>query len=62
MIAEKYKFLKNDLLKVDVVLLIAKLYDRIGIHHHSVNELIEVIRDNEKVWNIYEKGKISFFP
>ena len=30
-IAEKYKFLKNDLLKVDVVLLIDKIYKRIGI-------------------------------
>lgn len=56
MVAEKYKFLKNDLLKVDVVLLISKVYKRIGIHHHSVNELIEIINDNEKVWDIYAKG------
>lgn len=56
MIAEKYKFLKNDLLKVDVVLLIAKTYNRIGIPHHTVNELMEIIKDNKKVWEIYEKG------
>lgn len=56
MIAEKYKFLKNDLLKVDVVLLIAKIYKKIGIPHHSVNELMEIIKDDKKVWDIYEKG------
>lgn len=55
-IAEKYKFLKNDLLKVDVVLLINKLYERIGIKHHTVNELTELINNDEKVWEIYSKG------
>lgn len=55
-IAEKYKFLKNDLLKVDVVLLINKLYNRIGIKHNTVNELTELVKDNEKVWDIYAKG------
>lgn len=52
-IAEKYKFLKNDLLKVDVVLLINNLYKRIGIKHHTVNELTELVKNDEKVWNIY---------
>lgn len=55
-VAEKYKFLKNDLLKVDVVLLINKLYERIGIKHHTVNELTELISNDEKVWNIYSNG------
>lgn len=55
-IAEKYKFLKNDLLKVDVVLLINRLYDRIGIKHHTVNELTNLVTDNQKVWDIYAKG------
>lgn len=55
-IAEKYKFLKNDLLKVDVVLLINNLYKRIGIKHHTVNELTELVKNDEKVWNIYSSG------
>ena len=55
-IAEKYKFLKNDLLKVDVVLLINKLYERIGIKHHTVNELTDIVKGNKKVWDIYANG------
>lgn len=55
-IAEHYKFLKNDLLKVDVVLLIDKIYKRIGIKQHTVNELDDIVRDNQKVWDIYAKG------
>ena len=55
-IAENYKFLKNDLLKVDVVLIIDKLYKRIGIKHHTVSELSELIKDDKKVWEIYARG------
>lgn len=55
-IAEKYKFLKNDLLKVDVVLLIHNLYNRIGIKHHTVNELTELVKNDKKVWSIYSDG------
>lgn len=55
-IAERYKFLKNDLLKVDVVLLIDKIYKRIGIKQHTVNELDAIVKDNQKVWDIYAKG------
>lgn len=55
-IAEKYKFLKNDILKVDVVLLINAIYQRIGICPHSVNELMDLVRNDEKVWDIYAKG------
>lgn len=55
-VAEKYKFLKNDLLKVDVVLLIDKIYKRAGIEPHTVSELLDVIKNNERVWDIYAKG------
>lgn len=55
-VAEYYKFLKNDLLKVDVVLLIDKIYKRIGINPHSVLQLQKIITNNEKVWKIYENG------
>lgn len=55
-VAEEFKFLKNDILKVDVVLLTDLIYKRIGIQPHSVRELTEAIADDEKVWDIYAKG------
>ena len=55
-IAENYKFLKNDILKVDVVSLIDKIYRRIGIEPHSVSELMELAQNDPKVWDIYAKG------
>lgn len=56
MIAENYKFLKNDILKVDVVLLIDKVFKRIGCEHFDVNTLIEKTKDDPKVWDIYANG------
>ena len=55
-IAENYKFLKNDILKVDVVLLIDKVFKRIGIEHFDVNKLLELIKDDQKVWDLYANG------
>jgi DNA polymerase III alpha subunit len=55
-IAENYKFLKNDLLKVDVVLLIDLIYKRIKMKPHTVNQLMEIVKDNEKIWDIYKYG------
>lgn len=55
-VAEKYKFLKNDLLKVDVVMLIDKVYKRAGVKPHTVKELHEITRNDKKVWDIYRKG------
>lgn len=54
--AEKFKFLKNDLLKVDVVGVINKIYDRIGQEVHTELELLDILKDNKKVWDIYENG------
>jgi DNA polymerase III alpha subunit len=54
--AEDYKFLKNDLLKVKVVEVIQKVYDRIGVQSHDVNELLEICNKNQKVWDIYKNG------
>ena len=55
-IAENYKFLKNDILKVDVVLLIDLIYKRIGLKHHTVNELMELVKNDKAVWDIYANG------
>lgn len=55
-IAENYKFLKNDILKVDVVLLVDSVYKRIGLKHHTVSELMELIKNDKAVWDVYAKG------
>ncbi len=55
-IAERYKFLKNDLLKVNTVLLTAKVFERIGMPHMTVPELSKAVDGDEKTWQIYAKG------
>ena len=55
-IAENYKFLKNDILTVSVVLLIDKIYKAIGIKHHTVDELRSLVKDDPLTWNIYANG------
>lgn len=55
-VAENYKFLKNDILKVDVVLLIDKVFKRIGIEHFDVNKLLALSENDDKVWNLYANG------
>lgn len=55
-IAEKYKFLKNDLLKVEIVNTIDKIYKKIGIEQHSINELINITKNDKKTWDIYKNG------
>ena len=55
-IAEKYKFLKNDLLKVDVVMLVDMIYKRIGIPVHSATEISNLVENDPAVWNIYANG------
>jgi len=54
--AEKYKLLKNDLLKVSVVDLIYKVYERIGVEPHALPKLIEICKGDKEVWGIYEKA------
>ena len=55
-IAEKYKFLKNDLLKVDVVLLIDMIYKRIHIPVQTASEISDLVDGDKKVWDIYANG------
>lgn len=55
-IAEKYKFLKNDLLKVNTVLLTDLVYKRIGMNPHTVTELSKAVSEDHKVWRIYGNG------
>jgi len=51
--AERYSFLKNDLLKVNVVELIHRVYKRIGVEPHPFPELIKICNDDKKVWEVY---------
>lgn len=53
--AEKYGFLKNDWLKVNVVEVIHKIFDRIGIEHFSSTELIKKCENDDAVWDLYKK-------
>lgn len=54
--AEEYHFIKNDLLKVSVVDLIYKVYERIGIEPHLLPKLIELCENNNKVWETYKNA------
>ncbi len=54
--AEDYKFLKNDLLKVNVVKLIKKIYRRIGIEPHEERELLNLCKNNQKLWDVNKNG------
>lgn len=56
MVAENYKFVKNDLLKVDIWLTINKIFDKIGIPAYSVPEITKIIENDEKTWDIYSNG------
>lgn len=56
--AEKYLFLKNDLLEATVVESIHRTYKRIGKKPHSVKELIKICENDNSVWNIYDRGVV----
>lgn len=55
-VAENYKFVKNDLLKVDVWLTINKVFEKIGIKTYTVPEITKIVDGDEKTWKIYEDG------
>lgn len=54
--AETGHFLKNDHLKVTVVDLIYKSYEKIGTEPPSVKELLEMCPPDDPAWDIYAKG------
>lgn len=54
--AESFGYLKNDLLKVDVVKVIAKTYSRIGIPQPTVSELMKMTANDRLTWDIYARG------
>ena len=54
--AEAGHFLKNDHLKVSVVDLIYRSYNRIGMEPPTVKELIAMCPPDDAAWSVYEKG------
>ena len=55
-VAENYKFLKNDWLIVETVLLTDKVFKRIGMEPMTVNQLTKAVENDEKVWWLYANG------
>lgn len=56
MVAENYKFVKNDLLKVDIWLTINKIFERIGISTYTVPQITKIVEKDNKTWEIYKNG------
>lgn len=54
--AEKFKFLKNDLLKVDVVKLLYAIARKVGQPIPTERELIDFCEKNPRVYDIYKNG------
>lgn len=54
--ADKYGYIKNDLLVVTVVSLIYKIFERIGENPISTSELIKRTENDENVWRLYANG------
>ena len=53
---EKYKFMKNDLLKVDVVNIIKMTYAKINAKQPTIKQLSELFINNQQMQDIYAKG------
>lgn len=53
---DEFGYVKEDFLIVDSVALTAKFFHAIGREVPSFDELREMIRDDKKTWDIYEKG------
>lgn len=56
MVAENYKFVKNDLLKVDIWLTINKIFELAGVKTPTVPEMTKIVENDEATWNIYKNG------
>lgn len=53
---DDFGYLKQDYLIVDSIGLTYDIYKEIGIKPYSVNQLLEKVKDDKKVWDIYENG------
>jgi len=55
-VAERYGYVKNDLLTVKVVPLMLKSWERAGLNIPEANELYNLCEGDKKTWDIYAKG------
>lgn len=55
-IIDYFGWLKNDFLVVSVVATTKMVYDRLGIKPHTMNELLDIIEEDKKTWDIYANG------
>ena len=53
---DSYGYVKDDFLIVDVVGIIYKLYNSIGMKVPTVSELREMVKGDELTWKMYELG------
>ena len=53
---DKYKYVKNDFLKVNVVDIIYKTFEEIGIAPIQSNNLIKITEGDKKVWGLFHNG------
>lgn len=53
---DAFGYLKQDYLIVDSIGLTYDIYNEIGIEPYSVNQLLEKVKDDKKVWDIYANG------
>lgn len=54
--ADKLGYVKSDLLRVDVVKIIADSFAAAGLPVMSVDELLEAIKTDQAVWDLYKNG------
>ena len=54
--ADSYNYLKADFLRVDVVKIIYNAFTMAGLPVMTVNELLDSVKEDKEVWNLYAKG------
>jgi len=54
--ADKYMYMKNDLLAVTVVDIIYKTFEKIGIEPINTENLMKIVKDDKKTWDIFSSG------
>ena len=53
---DSFGWLKNDFLIVDSTRIINSVYERINMKPIEINDLLNLIKDDKKVWDIYANG------
>ena len=54
--ADKYGYVKSDLLRVDVVKIINETFRAVGKAVLTADELVAAVKDDKKIWDLYANG------